>query len=80
MEGYSIVYTNLIHSNDGRMFSSAYTAEEKVDILEVGPSIVRPALLLSLLRKSPTEVKIRVQISQMYIHEEVKSFPLATLD
>lgn len=80
MEGYSIVYTNLIHSNDGRMFSSAYTAEDKVDILDVRQSIVRPALLLSLLRKSATEVKIRVQISQMYIHEEVKSFPLATLD
>lgn len=80
MEGYSIIYTNLIHANDGRMFSTAYTAEEKVDILDVRQSIVRPALLLSLLRKSPTEVKIRVQISQMYIHEEVKNFPLATID
>ena len=80
MDGYSIVYTNLIHANDGRMFSTAYTAEEKVDILDVNQSIVRPALLLSILRKSASEVKIRVQISQMYVHEEVRNFPLATID
>lgn len=80
MDGYSIVYTNLIHANDGRMFSSAYTADEKLDILSVGQCVVRPSLLLSLLRKSSTEVKVRVQISQMYVHEEVKSFPLANID
>lgn len=80
MDDYSIIYTNLIHANDGRMFSNAYTEDEKVDILDVKESIVRPAFLLSLLRKSPTEVKVRIQISQMYIYREIKTFPLATTD
>ena len=82
MDGYSILYTNLIHSNDGRMFSSAYTAEEQLDILEVRKSKVRPAFLLSAIKnpKTPKEMKIRVQVSQMYIHEEIRNFPLATRD
>ena len=80
MESYSIVYTNLIHSNDGRMYSSAYTEDEQVDICECGKCIVRPALLLSTLTKSPTETKVRVQISQMYVYDTVKVFPLATQD
>ena len=80
METYSILYTNLIHSNDGKMYSSAYTTEEQIDILDCKKCIVRPALVLSTLRKSPTEVKIRVQISQMYVHKEIKDFPLAYRD
>jgi hypothetical protein len=80
MEGYSILYTNLIHSNDGRMFSSAYTADEQLDISEVKQSIVRPAFLLSTLKKSAKETKIRVQISQMYVHKEIMNFPLAYRD
>ncbi len=80
MDTYSILYTNLIHANDGRMFSSAYTADEQVDILGCKQSIVRPALLLSTLKRSATEVKIRVQVSQMYIYKEVMNFPLAYRD
>ena len=80
MDGYSIIYTNLIHANDGKMFSYAYTEEEKIDILDVKDCIVRPAFLLSLLKKSPTEVKVRIQISQMYVYKEIKTFPLATMD
>jgi len=80
MEGYSILYTNLIHANDGRMFSSAYTADEQLDIIEVKQSIVRPAFLLSTLKKSAKETKIRVQISQMYVHKEIMNFPLAYRD
>jgi len=80
MEGYSILYTNLIHANDGRMFSTAYTTDEQLDITEVKQSIVRPALLLSTLKKSPKETKIRVQISQMYVHKEIMNFPLAYRD
>jgi hypothetical protein len=80
METYSILYTNLIHANDGRMFSSAYTADEQLDILNIKQSIVRPALLLSTLKKSPTEVKIKVQVSQMYVYKEVTNFPLAYRD
>lgn len=82
MDGYSFLYTNLIHSNDGRMFSSAYTAEEQLDILDVRKSKVRFAFLLSAIKnpKTPKEMKIRVQVSQMYIHEEIRNFPLATRD
>jgi hypothetical protein len=80
METYSILYTNLIHANDGRMFSSAYTADEQLDILNIKQSIVRPALLLSTLKKSATEVKVKVQVSQMYVYKEVTNFPLAYRD
>jgi energy-coupling factor transporter ATP-binding protein EcfA2 len=80
METYSILYTNLIHANDGRMFSSAYTAEEQLDILSCKQSIVRPAFLLSTFKRSPKEVKIRVQVSQMYVFKEVMNFPLAYKD
>lgn len=81
METYSIIYTNLIHSNDGRMFSSAYTEDEQIDILNCNKKcIVRPALLLSTIKKSSKEIKIRIQISQMYVHKEIKNFPLAHKD
>lgn len=77
---YSILFTNLIHSSDGRMFSSAYTADEQLDILACKQAIVRPALLLSTFNKSATEIKIRVQISQMYVYKDVMNFPLAYKD
>ncbi len=80
MDTYSILYTNLIHANDGRMFSSAYTADEQLDILNCKQSIVRPALLLSTFKRSATEIKIRVQVSQMYVYKEVMNFPLAYRD
>ena len=80
MDTYSILYTNLIHANDGRMFSSAYTADEQLDILACKQSIVRPALLLSILKRSANEVKIRAQVSQMYVYKEVMNFPLAYRD
>jgi hypothetical protein len=82
MDEYSILYTNLIHANDGRMFSSAYTSEEQLDIIDVKQSIVRPAFLLSTLKnkKSAKETKIRVQVSQMYVHKEIMNFPLANRD
>lgn len=75
---HSIIYANLIHSHDGRMFSTAYTNEKQIDILECKKSLVRPALLLSAIRKSHTEYKIQIQVSQMYVAEEIKDFPLAT--
>lgn len=74
---YSILYTNLIHANDGRMYSSAYAEDEQLDILNVKQSVVRPALLLSTLKRSAKEVKIRVQVSQMFVYKEVMNFPLA---
>jgi hypothetical protein len=80
MDTYSILYTNLIHANDGRMFSSAYTADEQLDILACKQSIVRPALLLSTFKRSATEMKIRVQVSQMFVYKEVMNFPLAYKD
>lgn len=80
MDNYSVVYTNLIHSNDGKMYSTAYTNDEQIDILDCKKCTVRPALLLSTLKKSATETKIRVQISQMYVHDKITVFPLATQD
>lgn len=80
MDSYSVLYTNLIHANDGRMFSSAYTADEQLDILNCKQCIVRPALLLSTIKKSATETKIKVQVSQMYVYKEVQNFPLAYKD
>lgn len=80
MENYSILYTNLIHSNDGRMFTSAYKKDKQLDVLQCKQCITRPAFLLSTLKKSAKETKIRVQISQMYVHEEILSFPLAYRD
>lgn len=76
--GYSIIYANLIHSANGYMFSTAYTSEELINIHECKKSLVRPALLFSTIRKSESEYKIQIQISQMYIAEEIKDFPLAT--
>ena len=66
MENYSIVYTTLISSNEGKVFSQA--------------CIVRPSLLFSAFCKSQKEGKIRVQVSQMYIHKQVESFALANID
>lgn len=77
VETYSILYANLIHSHDGRMFSTAYTDEEQIDILNCKKCLVRPALLVSAVRKSVHEYKIQIQISQMYVHEQIKDFPLA---
>ena len=79
-ETYSVLYTNLIHANDGRMFSSAYTTDEQLNILNCKQCITRPALLLSALKSSTTEVKIKVQVSQMYVYKEVTNFPLAYID
>ena len=80
LEEYSVLYTNLIHANDGKMYSTAYTDNEPIDIINCKQCIVRPAFLLSILKKSTTEVKIRIQVSQMYVHEFVAEFPLANLD
>jgi len=79
-EGYSVVYTTLISSNDGKIYSTAYTDNEYIDILECNRCKVRPALLLSTLKKSPTETKMRVQISHMYVHSMTSVFPLASQD
>jgi hypothetical protein len=80
MENYSIVYTTLISSNEGKVFSQAYNDSEQLNILECKQCIVRPSLLFSAFCKSQKEGKIRVQISQMYIHKQVESFALANID
>jgi hypothetical protein len=77
---HTVLYTNLIHSSEMRMFSSAYTADEQLDILGCKQCLVRPALLLTLLKKSATEQKVKLQISQMYVHKEIMNFPLAYID
>eukprot|EP00850_Spirogloea_muscicola_P006495 SM000031S11504 [mRNA] locus=s31:2199:5463:+ [translate_table: standard] len=55
--GYSVLYTNLIHSNDGKMYSSAYTADEPVSNTTVytrSPKVCCALLIrLDLLSSSP---------------------------
>ena len=80
LDGYTVLYTNLIHSNDGKMFSAAYTANDTLNITECKPCVTRPAFLLSIFKKSSTEIKVRVQVSQMYVHQIYNEFPLANLD
>ena len=80
LDGYTLLYTNLIHANDGKMYSTAYTANDQIDIIHCKQCVTRPAFLLSILKRSTTEVKIRVQVSQMYVHEFITEFPLANLD
>lgn len=82
METYSILYTNLIHANNGRMYSSAYTEDEQLDILNVKNSIVRPALMLSTLKRFDKQIKIQVAVSQMFVYkeEETVKFSLAYKD
>jgi hypothetical protein len=76
-----IIYTTLIHSNAGKMYSIAYTEDEKeVDILTVGESVVRPLLLVSFNRQSPTKVNIKLQVSEMLVHKQLQRFALATID
>jgi uncharacterized membrane protein YfhO len=75
------IYTNLIHSNNGKMYSVAYTEDkQELDIIDVGQCITRPLLLISIIRKSPKEVNIKLQVSEMLVQENVQKYALTTLD
>lgn len=83
MDTYSILYAGLIHANNGPMYSSAYTEDEQLDILHVKKSIVRPALMLSTLKRSDGQIKIQVQVQQMFVYkeeDEVVKYSLAFKD
>lgn len=80
IENSTFLYTNIIHSNDGRVFSTAYTSSEQIPILECRQCITRPAFLVSLLKKSNTQIKLRLQVSQMFIYDTIQEFPLANID
>lgn len=80
IENITLLYTNIIHSNDGRMFSTAYTNDEQVLITDCRQCITRPAFLVTLLKKSNNIIKLRLQVSQMFIYDTIKEFPLANVD
>ena len=82
----STLYTQLIHANNGPMFSKAYSYDyeigkgSQIDIVSCTDCITRPAFMISMLRSSKG-LKIRVQISQMLVHNIIEEdFSLATMD
>lgn len=84
---FSILYTQLIHANNGPMFSKAYTYDydtskgSSLDIISVSTDcITRPAFMISMM-KSSKGLKIRVQLSQMLVHSMIEEdFSLATIE
>jgi len=86
-DAFSTLYTQLIHANNGPMFSKAYTYDydickgSSLDILSVCTDCVtRPSFMISMM-KSSKGLKIRVQLSQMLVHCMIEEdFSLATLD
>lgn len=76
----TILYTNIIHSNSGKMFTTAYTSSEQLVVTDCRQCITRPALLVSLLKKSNTTMKLRLHVSQMFVYDTIQEFPLANLD
>ena len=83
----STLYTQLIHANNGPMFSKAYTYDydtskgSQLDIISVSTDCVtRPAFMISMM-KSSKGLKIRVQLSQMLVHSMIEEdFSLATME
>ena len=83
----STLYTQLIHANNGPMFSKAYTYDydtsigSQLDIVSVCTDCVtRPAFMISMM-KSSKGLKIRVQLSQMLVHSMIEEdFSLATME
>jgi len=77
----SLMYTHLIEGGDSRVYSSAYTVDEQLDITSIQGGMVRPAFIFSVTTISKNKYsKLRIQLAQMYIHELSKEFPLATKD
>jgi len=79
------IYSNLIHSNDGKMYSRAYTHDKQsVDILSVKSCIARPLFLVSLNKNSDNKMKLKLQVSELMVHENIQqpetSFALAYID
>jgi hypothetical protein len=83
-KSFSMLYSKLIEanpSNEGskRIFTTAYTKDDQIDIMSLPACIGRPAFVLSYPVHSGV-CKINVQLTQLYVHKEVKVFPLATRD
>jgi len=72
-----ILYCNLVQSRKGEIFTSFYDSENEVDILKYGSFVGRPALSFS----GDTETgKIKCQIYQSFVSEQVNNFPLFVRD
>ena len=76
------IYAELIETAGGIIHSQAYDASETLDIKKVGRSRVRPSLIFSNTErnsrsKSGSGGKLKIKISQIYVHEQVGFFPLA---
>ncbi|KAG0013454.1 hypothetical protein BGZ82_002121 [Podila clonocystis] len=78
--GHALV-TRLIESRDGDMYTAAYDEEKQVDIMEVGRSIVRPALVFqyTLPDEENGEYRISVSVTQVYVKSQ-SLFPLRDRD
>ena len=81
----SIFYTQLIHANNGPMYSKAYTYDYStnkgciLDIISISTDcITRPSFMISMM-KSSKGLKIRVQLSQMLVDSIIEEFLLATM-
>jgi hypothetical protein len=87
-KSFSMLYSKLIESTPNpklevegskKVFTTAYTKDDQIDIMSLPACIGRPAFVLSYPVHSGV-CKINVQLSQLYVHKEVKVFPLAIRD
>lgn len=76
----SLLYTRLIQSNDGKIYSAAYTNDKQIDVRDVSNAMTRPAILFTLTYKDKSQGRLRVQLSQMFVDRIIESFPLANRD
>jgi len=77
----SLMFTRLIEGNDSQVYTTAYTVDNQLDILEISGGLVRPAFLFSVSKIAENRYsKLKVQLAQMYVHEITKEFPLAYKD
>lgn len=68
------IFAKLVGGADGKIYTSIYSKDEQLDIMNLHGFIGRPALALSV---SPTTGKIAIQLYQAYVEKEIKNFPLA---
>lgn len=73
--GHALV-TKLIESRDGDVYTVAYDDEEQTDVMDVGRSIVRPALTFQyIVPEDGEEYRISVSVTQVYVKTH-SLFPL----
>lgn len=75
--GSTMLYAELIESNEGIIYSKAHDERGVVDITTIKQSQVRPCFIFSHTEGAQERKKLRVQISQMYV---VNISPLSVYD